>query len=95
MRWGACHPISTPVSADLQVPDPAGFGRPRYAEKSPLAQVLASDLQVRGASGRRWAAVTVEMGSPPTRVISVIWENVVSFFSLVTATHIISLDYRA
>lgn len=65
-----------------------------------LAQILLGDLQVRGDTGWGGAgggvsAVTVEIGSPPTRLISAIGENMASIFSFVTAIYVVNLDYRA
>lgn len=55
------------------------------------------------AGDRRWemlqgvggdlSTVTLEMESPPTRLISTIWENMVPVFSFETAIHVVNLDY--
>lgn len=58
----------------------------------PKSQLVTCKWDMLRGGGGEPSAVTVEMGSPPTGLISAIWENMVSVFSFVTAIRVVNLD---
>lgn len=60
----------------------------------PKSQLVTCEWEALQGRGGDLSAVTLEMGSPPIRLISTIWENMVSVFSFVTAIRVVNLYYR-
>lgn len=61
---------------------------------SPKSQLVTCKWEVLQGGAGEPSTVTLETGSPPTRLISTIWENMVSVFSFATAIRVVNLDYR-